>query len=321
MSAEKALVFDIYRGTSHDGPGQRNTVFFKGCPLSCRWCHNPEGISPKRLVWWQSRLCIGCLLCHEACKTGANIPGENGIYIDRDKCIACGACAKACPAEAMTLCGEEWNLDHLVKEMAKYKPYYDVTGGGVTASGGEAMMQHDFIRPFFKALHQNGITTALDTCGFIKAEYYDEVLPFTDYILYDLKIFDAERHKYFCGQDNALILNNAKHIISSIASGEINAEFWIRTPLIPGATDDETNIGMIASFIVNDLGSCNISKWELCSFNNSCISKYDRLGKSWEFKGEKILTRSKINALMNTAVSAGFPKEKLFATGIINEEA
>lgn len=319
MDEQHALIFDIYRGTSHDGPGQRDTVFFKGCPLSCTWCHNPEGISPLPQVWWNERQCIGCGLCHEACPTGANIMLDSGISIDRSICVSCGACVRACPAEAMTMCGKEWSLDELVKEVLKNKPYYDKTGGGVTASGGEVMLQHKFAERFFSALHGHGVTTALDTCGFIPSAHYDSILPVTDYVLYDLKLIDPGLHKKFCGADNALILENAKKICRKISDGSYGGEFWIRTPLIPGATATEDNLIGIAEFILQRLGAENISRWELCSFNNSCLGKYRQMGRKWDFEGVRLLKNAEISALRKAVESTGFPAEKLFITGIIAE--
>lgn len=319
MDGEHALIFDIFRGTTHDGAGQRNTVFFKGCPLSCKWCHNPESISAKPIVWWQERSCIGCLSCQGVCQNKALYADENGIHIDRSKCLSCGMCAKACPTESLCIVGQERELDDLVGEMLRYKPYFDQTGGGVTASGGEAMLQHGFVYNFFSKLHENGITTALDTCGFIKSEKYDEVLPVTDYVLYDLKIIDSTKHKEYCGQENGIILENAKHIVKSIADGTVKSEFWIRTPLIPNATDTEKNLRGIAKFVVHELGAENIARWELCSLNNSCIGKYERLGIKWQFKNEKPLTRTHVDFLRECAIEEGFPSSKIFVTGIINE--
>lgn len=320
MPQQTACVFDIYRGSSHDGPGQRDTVFFKGCSLSCQWCHNPEGISPKPLVWWQKRSCIGCLLCHEACPTGANLATEDGISIERSRCLSCGNCVKACPAQAMSFSGEDWTLDDLVRELLKYKPYYDRTGGGVTASGGEAMLQHDFVAALFARLHEEGVTTALDTAGHVPTAWYDRVLPVTDYVLYDLKLMDSEAHKRFCGADNALILENIRHIASFAADTENQCRLWIRTPLIPGASASEENIASIASFIVRELGAEQIERWELPSFNNSCISKYERLGQRWPFAGADLLCRRETDRLFQTAVDAGFPAEKLTVTGVVRAD-
>ena len=317
MQAQTARIFDIYRGTSHDGPGQRDTVFFKGCSLSCQWCHNPEGISPDPLVWWQQRSCIGCLMCHDACPTGANCPTDDGIVIDRSKCISCGSCVRACPAQAMTFSGETWTLDDLVRELNRYKPYYDRTGGGVTVSGGEAMLQHEFIAALFTKLHEFGITTALDTAGNVPTRWFDEVLPETDYVLYDLKLMDSEAHRRFCGADNALILANLQHIAARKPEG---CRIWIRTPLIPGATADAENLSAIAAFLVDTLGADRIERWELPAFNNSCISKYERLGLDWPFAHTPLLRRSETDRLRQAAVDAGFPADRLFVTGIIRED-
>lgn len=319
MDERHALIFDLYRGTTHDGPGQRDTVFFKGCPLSCTWCHNPEGISTSPLVWWQKQACIGCGLCHDACPTGANALAESGIQIDRDKCTVCGKCALACPAEALTLCGQEWSLEALLEEVLKNKPYYDRTGGGVTVSGGEAMLQYRFVERFFQELHAVGVTTALDTCGHVSAACLARVLPHTDYILYDLKLMNSAGHERFCGTGNGLILENARRIAEAINRRELGGEFWIRTPLIPGASASEENLRNIAAFIVNQLGVRNVARWELCAFNNSCSSKYHRLGKPWDFAGNRALRRAEALSLRQTAERAGFPSEKLFVTGILTE--
>ena len=320
MSDQTALIFDIYRGTSHDGPGQRDTVFFKGCSLRCQWCHNPEGISPEPLVWWQKRSCIGCLLCHEACPTGANQPTEDAVRIDRSRCISCGSCVKACPAEAITFSGERRGLDALVRELLKYKPYYDRTGGGVTVSGGEAMLQHDFVAALFARLHGEGVNTALDTAGYVPTAWYDQVLPFTDYVLYDLKLMEPTAHRYFCGADNGLILENARHIAAWAADAAHGCRLWIRTPLIPGASADAENLSAIAAFITDELGADSVERWELCAFNNSCISKYERLGQSWPFADAKLLRRSETDALRQAAITAGCPAERLFVTGIVRED-
>ena len=319
MDTQQALIFDIYRGTSHDGPGQRDTVFFKGCPLNCAWCHNPEGISAKPLVWWQSRQCIGCLLCKESCKSGALEAREDGIHINRSLCISCGSCVKECPSQALSFSGETWTLEKLLKELIKDKAYYLQTGGGVTASGGEAMMQHSFVAALFEKLHENGISTALDTCGYTTWENYLPVLRHTDYVLYDLKHINSDEHKRFTGLGNELILDNARKLADYIRTAQKPPALWIRTPLIPESTATAENLAGIAAFIVKELGEDIVERWELCSFNNSCISKYERLDKAWPYANKKLLKREEVNKLYSAAVSEGFPADKLFVTGIVSE--
>ncbi|WP_195276824.1 glycyl-radical enzyme activating protein [Anaerotruncus rubiinfantis] len=314
----RGLIFDLYRGTTHDGPGLRSTVFFKGCPLSCAWCHNPEGIPFKRAVWWDGRTCIGCGLCHEACPYGANEMKEQGIVIDREKCRACGACVKACPAQAMTFIGEDWELEKLVRELLKDKTYYDQTGGGVTASGGEALMQADFVAALFVRLHEAGVTTALDTCGLAGWDALEKVLPHTDYVLYDLKILDGAAHKQFTGADNAAILEHAKRIAQGIADGVWNAQMWIRTPLIPGATATEENLSEIGRFIAGHLLPA-VTRWELCAFNNSCINKYEKLGGEWSYSDVKLIGSAQAEKLREAALLGGCSPEMVFVTGLVAE--
>ncbi len=318
MSRDSALIFDIYRGTSHDGPGQRDTVFFKGCPLSCKWCHNPEGISAEPLVWWQSRQCIGCLICHETCRHGANIAAEDGIHIDRDKCVRCGECVKACPGQALSMCGERRSLDSLIDELLRYKVYYDTTGGGVTASGGEAMLQYEFVTELFKGLHAHGVTTALDTSGFAPREHFEVILPHTDYILYDLKLIDPEQHRHFTGVSNELILDNIRWIAEKIRSHEFKSEIWIRTPLIPDATATEENLSGIGKFIAGEIGDV-VARWELCAFNNSCITKYQRLDRTWEYEKYHALKKSRAEELRQAAAAGGYDPGRLFVTGILSD--
>ena len=314
----RAFIFDIYRGTTHDGPGLRSTVFFKGCPLSCEWCHNPEGISPKQRVWWDSRVCIGCMLCHAACKTGANIPCEAHIKIDDTLCVQCGACVKACPSKAMAFISKEWTLEKLVNEVIRDKVYYDKTGGGVTASGGECMMQHDFIVEFFEKLQNLGVDTAIDTCGLIPYSAFEEVLPYTNHVLYDLKLWDDELHKKYTKQSNNLILENLRRIAKAIAEGSIKSDLWIRTPLIPGATATKENITAIGKFIAKELHGA-VSRWELCSFNNSCITKYERLNLQWSYQDTPLIDLGTSEALRLAAIACGVDEEKVVVTGLISE--
>lgn len=316
---DRALLFDIYRGTTHDGPGMRSTAFFKGCPLSCRWCHNPEGIARTQAIWWEPKTCIGCMTCVNTCPHGAIIAAEDGLEIDRSLCDNCGACVEACPARAMTFIAKAWEMDELVKELCKDKAYYNQTSGGVTVSGGEVLLQADFVAELFKRLHQCQIHTALDTSGLAPIQTVDRVLEHTDCVLYDLKLMDSQQHKRFTGVDNALILENAKHIASRINSGNLKAEMWIRTPLIPDATATPDNIRRIGNFIAQELGDA-VTRWEMCSFNNSCINKYNKLGIDWEYAQTPLMNRKEVNELLEVAKASGVAEERIIVTGIIHED-
>lgn len=318
MTILKGMIFDIYHGTTHDGPGLRSTVFFKGCPLRCEWCQNPEGIKPTQEIWWEGKNCIGCLSCKKACKYEAILDDANGIRIDKDNCCYCGQCVAACPAKALDFTGVEWTVEELLKEMDKKKDYYEIFNGGVTASGGEPLTQYQFLREFFKGLKTRGIHTALDTCGLAPQEIFGLILPFTDCALFDLKILNSALHQKYTGQSNELILDNLVYVAEYIRKQDREVKLWIRTPLIPEATANERNITEIGRFITESL-SDTVELWELCAFNNACKTKYQKMHETWAFADKKILGRRLINQLKVAALSTGFPEEQLVVSGIIAE--
>lgn len=316
MQKKTALIFDIYRGTTHDGPGIRSTVFFKGCPLSCSWCHNPEGISTKQQIWWYSTRCIGCGICINTCQNHAIYSNESGIHIDQELCKQCLSCTKQCPSKALQPIGKEYTVESLLKELQKDKLYYQQSGGGVTVSGGEVMLQYEFIQDLFARLHQEEISTALDTSGFTTFEHLKNLLPHTDYILYDLKLLDDMKHCYFTGQSNRIILENFEKLIHAKRAGENNFELWIRTPLIPKVTATKENITAIARLLQPYLGNY-VNRWELCAFNNACKDKYHRLDKIWAYENDKHLTAQEAHLLQQYALNQGLDPKYVILTGIL----
>jgi pyruvate formate lyase activating enzyme len=316
MDASECLVIDIARGTMHDGPGMRTTVFLKGCPLRCLWCQNPEGMDAAQAVWREERKCIRCLACVEACPAGAISDDGGGLSVDRSTCTLCGACVEACPALAMTLTGQKWTLDQLVHEALKDKDYYEAFGGGVTVSGGEPLSQPAFVAEFFRRLKERGIHTALDTCGWAPAEALQAVLPHTDCLLFDIKLLDPELHRRYTGRSNDVILTNLARVAAAIRAGGGPATLWIRTPLIPGATATVANIAAIGGFIRGRLLDA-VERWELCAFNSACKTKYRKLDQPWAYEGCELMRQDEVDALKAAALSAGIPDEKLVVSGLI----
>jgi len=304
-----ALVLEIQRMSTEDGPGIRTTVFFKGCSLNCLWCHNPESISALPQIHWLSSRCIGCRTCIDACPNGALTPLPEEIKINRDICRSCGTCAEECPSTAMELLGKEWPLDALVNEVVKDQAYFEKSDGGITVSGGEPCLQTDFVEAFLKKLREKGLHTALDTCGLCSPDTLDRLLPHASMVLYDIKEIDSEKHKAFTGRGNQKILSNLLHVADYMKAHLYPGKLWIRTPIIPDPTADPDNIRGIGRFLVEHLGADHpggaVDRWELCAFNNLCKDKYIRLHKEWEFDNSPLLTSGLMADLADVARSTG----------------
>jgi pyruvate formate lyase activating enzyme len=308
------VVLEIQRMSTEDGPGLRTTVFFKGCPLRCRWCHNPESISPLPQVQWVGARCLGCRTCLGACPVNALALDETGVAVDRDRCDGCGRCAEVCPSTAMELLGRAWTLEALVAEVVKDRAYFESSGGGVTLSGGDPVLQADFVVSFLQRLKEMGLPTALDTSGHGPAEALDRLLVRTDLVLFDVKVMDPERHQTLTGVRNDRILANLVRLSRTVGSGQGPAGLWIRTPIIPGATDSAANVADIGRFLADHLGP-SVGRWELCAFNNLCRDKYIRLGLRWEFHEAELLRREDLEALVRAAQGSGVDPEVVVGTG------
>jgi len=316
MNNEKTgVVFDIHRGTTHDGPGMRTTVFLKGCPLKCAWCQNPESLSSDIQISWNEKKCIGCMSCKNACINKAVIADENGISINKELCKKCFSCTDACPTGALKKVGTSWTVSELVKEACKDDMFFDEFDGGITVSGGEPTAQPQFLKAFFEELKSQGKNVALDTCGFTTRKVLQELFPLVDIFLYDIKIFDKTEHKKFTGVENDLILENFLWLVEMVRENP-EKKIWVRTPLIPEATSTENNISQIGAFLQKN--DDVIERWELCAFNNVCKDKYRQLNVEWEYKDNSLMHNSETQSLL--VIAKRFLGEKAIVSGLVAKE-
>lgn len=282
------LILEIKGNSLDDGPGIRSVVFFKGCPLSCIWCHNPESKRVNREISYDRDTCIGCGTCLKKCPVGAVDPASPK-FVDREKCTLCFACADACPAKAITRVGVEMTQEELLKKLLSDKPFYDISGGGVTLSGGEATLCTEWVGGLAKLLYENGVKVLIETCGYFdygKAEKY--LLPYVSDIFCDIKIFDREAHKKYCGVYNDKILENFRRMYAD--RDKYGYNIMPRVPLIPDITDRDENLTAIAEYMAD----CGVKKTDLLPYNPTWYSKNDKLGitlapelrdaKSWQSK-------------------------------------
>lgn len=312
-SAPSALIFDIYRGTTHDGPGMRTTLFFKGCPLSCKWCHNPEGISFENGITYTKGKCMGCGLCGlQAGREIVRVQNGEPVLAAPLKEIP-PVCVDNCPSGALAMEARAYSVDELFVEAVRDRAFFESFGGGVTVSGGEPTASNKFVLSLLKKLRESDIHTALDTSGYVPWPVLESLLPYTDLVLYDIKVADNERHLALTGVENQLIIDNLFRLISYKKRIGNGLSIWVRTPLIPNDTATEENISTIGS-LLNLHGGEQIDRWELCSFNNTCASKYQRLGLPWHYSGTALMTDIEAEDML-TAAAKSFDKEKTKRSG------
>lgn len=269
----QGMVFDIQRLCVHDGPGIRTTVFLKGCSLRCFWCHNPESLERKpQLMLFEDR-CIHCGRCAEACEQQAH-SFEGPIHtFHRSRCKGCGLCAELCAAKALVMSGQNMSERQVLEEIVKDRSFYNKSGGGVTFSGGEPLLQIDFLEGLLRGCREQRIHTAIETAGNVDWECFARVMPYTDLFLYDVKVLDADQHQRVTGADNRRILENLKKLALQ------GAHICVRIPVIPGVNDSKEAIGAIAEFVRELPGTI---KMELMPFHLMGRSKYRALGYGYE---------------------------------------
>lgn len=262
-------IFDIQTFSLHDGPGIRTTVFLKACPLRCQWCSNPEGLELKANLSYQEKKCTHCLICTTKCPTGALSSKNGNLVVQHELCNACGLCIDSCPTQALKLYGYESDAQKIINRVKKDKLYFDNSGGGITLSGGEVMMQPKFTLQLLELAKDAGIHTCIETSGYGKQEDYEKVLPFVDLFLFDYKLTDPEEHKKYSGKSNQLILENLKFL------NKKGAKINLRLPLIKGINDNAEHFQAIV-----DLSNRyeNIENVEIMPYHNWGEHKYKEIG-------------------------------------------
>ncbi|MBF0230342.1 MAG: glycyl-radical enzyme activating protein [Desulfamplus sp.] len=324
LNYDNCIIFDIKKYAIHDGPGIRTTIFFKGCPLSCRWCHNPEGLNFNPTIVYDKKRCIGCMFCIDACPRKALSVKQNGIYADSanlNLCDQCSAffsasvnlcdqclaffCADVCPTKARESVGKIYTIKNLLEIIEKDIPFYENSGGGVTFSGGEPLSQWRPLLSLLQNCRKLEIHTAVDTTGFVSWSILEQVAEFTDLFLFDLKIIDDDKHKFYTGVSNKTILENLKRVSSG------KSKITIRIPVIPSVNDDDINIDetgkFIASLVYNQISSESggIQDVNLLPYHDFQESKYRKFGI--DYKAQNILppTQEQIKAVQSKLESFG----------------
>lgn len=278
----KGIIINIQRFTIHDGPGMRTEIFLKGCPLRCKWCSNPESQKPSIEPGLYKNKCIGLKQCG-ACK--AVCPKENVIqffrnrpmWLDRDECKGCLVCGDNCPSDAIKRWGEEMTVDECMEVVQRDTGYYDESGGGITVSGGEPLLQADFVAELFRRCREENIHTCLETTFCVSWNEVEKILPYTDMFISDLKFMDNWRHRTYTGAGNQLIHENL-HKLS-----ELDKRIILRIPVIPHINDDEENISQTADFILEEMGN-RVETLQLLSFMRLGVEKYESLGREYPMK-------------------------------------
>ncbi len=296
-----ATIFNIQRFSLNDGPGIRTTVFLKGCPLSCAWCHNPESMDPKPELMLKAEHCVACELCVPVCDHALTGKLMDAGHPD-DRCTRCGECVEVCPAEARQMSGEEWSVQGLLAELGRDQVYHAESSGGVTFSGGEPLTAGNapFVLSCLETLSQQGIHTAIDTCGHVSSDILLEAARLADLVLYDIKVMDLAGHIRSTGRNNRLILENLERLL------EAGHKVWVRVPLIPGFTDDAQNLDALADYLLTLPRTPRVF---LLPYHATGGDKYSRLGRTYEMQNTPSMTPEELTVHVNRMRARGLEVE------------
>ncbi len=293
------LISHVQKYSTKDGPGIRDTVFFKGCSLRCLWCSNPELIRPHPELLYTRSKCVSCGVCIDACPQGAlYFDSDNFIIIDREKCTACGECAAVCPEGALEMIGKEITVDELTAELLKDKVFYQTSGGGVTFSGGEPLHQASFVRQVAEQLKETGIHTALDTAGDVSWSCFEEVLDVIDVVLYDIKTADRALHQRLTGRDNDLIMANARLLAKR------GIPMHVRLVMVPGVNDGMDDLNARMEFITE---LATVKQIDLLPYHCYGVGKYARLDLEYPLGDLQEYSDEQIEELRSHIAAYGIP--------------
>ena len=297
-------VFNIQRFSTHDGDGVRTTIFFKGCPLRCRWCHNPESQRYHgELITYKGK-CTACGRCVAACPNGCNTLVDGKVVIDREKCTVCGECADVCCNEAREVIGREYTVNELFKEAMKDAIFFEQSGGGVTLSGGEVMaMDIDYVEALCRKLHREGVSVFIDTCGFAPYEKFERLLPYVDVFMVDIKLMDPQAHREYIGVDNALILENITKLSRD------GAGLYIRIPTVGGVNANDRFMNQVAAFLRKN--NVTVRQINLLPYHDIGKSKYANLDLSYDEESMTVPSNAEMEHFKALFEKYGFQKIKI----------
>ncbi|QHI71560.1 choline TMA-lyase-activating enzyme [Aminipila terrae] len=300
----KATIFNIQKYNMYDGPGIRTLVFFKGCPLRCKWCANPEGLEKKFQVMFKSNSCTNCGACVSACPVGIHTISEDNqkheVQHNID-CLGCQKCVEVCNANALTIVGEVKTISELLEIILEDKTFYEVSGGGVTLGGGEVTMQTEAATSLLQACKQEGINTAIETCGYTKLENILKIAEFTDLFLYDIKQMNSDKHFELTGVRNEQILTNLKELLHR----RYNVQ--VRMPMLKGINDSEEEISQVIEFLMPYRDQKNFKGIDLLPYHKLGVNKYNQLGKEYPIKGDPSLSDEDLDRIEGWIKKYDFP--------------
>ena len=285
----KAFIFNVQKYNTYDGPGVRTIVFFKGCPLRCKWCSNPEGLEGKYSVMYRENVCSHCGLCESVCPVHIQVMtnGKHSV-IRKIDCIGCRACEQACPKGALAIFGESVTVSELLAIIEQDRPFYDVSGGGVTLGGGDSLIQSQVAANLLFACKQEGINTAVETSGYGKLEPLLKMAEHTDTFLYDIKLMDSKRHAFYTGVHNESILDNLSELVKR------RHKVMVRVPLLKGINDDSDNIRQMIDFLKPFVEYGNFKGVQLLPYHKLSVGKYPALGLTYTLEGDFTMEQSRL---------------------------